>query len=222
VDNRAQFERLLEGTRRLGIEVSAATLRQCLKLQEELLRWNRKVNLTAIVDPDQVLEKHLLDSLAAGSFVPETGRLIDLGAGAGFPSIPLALYRERLEVVAVDAVGKKVGFIKHASAQLGLGRRLIALHRRAEGDPEKETIPRGDVVISRALMDLGKWLSLARHYTGEVGRVVAMLGRKFSAEEIAAAARDAGAELDRTITFALPFSGAERTIVSFRWHVGKV
>src|SRR3979409_337267 len=78
-----------------------------------LLKWNKSINLTAITDPDEVVEKHVLDSLALAPVLP-SGSLLDVGTGAGFPGIPVAIARPELEVVLVDSVQKKVAFLKNA------------------------------------------------------------------------------------------------------------
>ncbi len=217
MENRDLLEQLLEGGRKLGLALEKDDCAQLLRLQDELLRWNRKVNLTSIVEPNQVVEKHLLDSLMAVRFTPVQGRLLDLGAGAGFPSLPVAVVRRELEILAVDSVAKKVSFIKHVSAALGLGRRVQALHRRAAGQPSNEGIPLADVVISRALMDLSEWLALARCYVVPGGRAIAMLGRKYGEQEVARLAQAGGGLLREITVLTLPFSGAERTVASFSW-----
>src|SRR5688572_25375968 len=119
----------------------------------ELLEWNAKVNLTAITEHAEVLEKHFLDSLAVLPEVEGAASLLDLGAGAGFPGLPLKIARPALAMTLVDAVGKKVGFLKATIAALGL-KEARGLHARAEGHPEKEGIPRAELLIARAFMDL--------------------------------------------------------------------
>ena len=168
---------LAQGLSRLGFSLPEGAEGRLLQYARELLKWNAKVNLTAITDPDQVVDKHLLDSLAV---VPEVGgakSLLDLGAGAGLPGIPLALALPELQVTLVDAVAKKVGFMKHAIALLGLAGRVRALHARAEGHPEAEGIPRAEVVISRALVEVEGFKALATPYVLPGGRIVAMLGQ---------------------------------------------
>ena len=118
----------------------------------ELIKWNAKVNLTAITAPEEVLEKHFLDSLAVLPEVEGAASLLDLGAGAGFPGLPLKLARPWMAVTLVDAVGKKVGFLKAAIAALGL-KEARGLHARAEGKPEAEGMPRAELLIARAFRD---------------------------------------------------------------------
>jgi 16S rRNA (guanine527-N7)-methyltransferase len=180
----------------------------------ELLKWNAKVNLTAITAPEEVLEKHFLDSLAVLPEVEGAASLLDLGAGAGFPGLPLKIARPELSVTLVDAVGKKVGFLKAAIAALGL-KDARGLHARAEGKPESEGIPRAEVLIARAFMDLPDWLNLAPAYVLPGGRVVAMLGKAWPESELRARAAERNLSLSSSRQYRLPFSGAERQIAVF-------
>nr|WP_244239185.1 16S rRNA (guanine(527)-N(7))-methyltransferase RsmG [Corallococcus carmarthensis] len=187
---------------------------QLQRLMAELLKWNAKVNLTAITAPEEVLEKHFLDSLAVLPEVTGATSLLDLGAGAGFPGLPLKLVLPSMGVTLVDTVGKKVAFIKAAAASLGLTG-VRGLHARAEGKPETEGIPRAQVLIARAFMDLPDWLGLAPAYVEEGGRVVAMLGKAQTDAELQARAAERNLRVVSARAYRLPFSGAERQVAVF-------
>jgi len=215
VDNVPDSKVLQEGAERLGITVPSELADRLLVFRDELLKWNKKVNLTAITDPREVLEKHFLDSLAVLPEVEGAASLLDLGAGAGFPGIPLKLARPALSVTLVDAVGKKVAFMKQAIARLGLAQGGRAVHVRAEGDPQGEGLPPADRVICRAFMDVPDWLPLARHYLAPGGQAVAMLGRVPEPASLDEAAHANGLRLVSLRKYALPFSGAERGVAVF-------
>jgi len=191
---------LTEGLQKLGLALPPGAREGLLAYAKELLKWNQKVNLTAITAPDEVADKHLLDSLAVLPEVQGARSLLDLGAGAGLPGIPLALALPQLQVTLVDAVAKKVGFMKHAVAMLGLASRVKALHARAEGDPAKEGLPQAEAVISRALVEVEGWQRLARPYVQAPGRIIAMLGQ--TADPLAR-------------RYALPLSGDPRAVCVF-------
>src|SRR5271165_4792297 len=108
------FQPFLEGLHRLGLELTEKQLDQFLWYRQELLDWNTRINLTAISDPDEVLLKHFLDSLSLLMMydVPKA-RLLDIGAGAGFPGLPLKIVRPQWHVVLLEATGKKVRFLQH-------------------------------------------------------------------------------------------------------------
>lgn len=214
VDN-ARFEgRLAEGCDALGISLPAEAPGQLFRLMQELLKWNAKVNLTAITAPEEVLEKHFLDSLAVLSEVTPGATLLDLGAGAGFPGLPLKIALPSLEVTLVDAVGKKVSFIKATAAALRLPG-VRGLHARAEGRPEMEKVPLASRLVARAFMDLGDWLALAPAYLEPEGRIVAMLGRAATREELVARAAERGLRVVSAREYALPFSRAGRQVAVF-------
>lgn len=214
MDNKAQSD-LVKGAASLGVTLSAEAAERLLLLRDELLRWNQKVNLTAITAPDEVLEKHLLDSLAIVPLVPEGARVLDVGSGAGFPGLPLALCRPDLRVTMVDAVAKKVGFIKAMAAKWRLGPRAEARHLRLAGEPQKEGLGPFDVAVARALMDLPPWLLLARAYLVPGGRALAMMGVAPDDAALEIAGRDAGLRLERALRFQLASSRAQRVVASF-------
>ncbi len=212
MDNSASL--LSTGLQKLGLEIPSEAQSRLLAYASELLKWNEKVSLTAITRPDEVVEKHLLDSLAV---MPEltASSLLDLGAGAGLPGIPLAVALPSLHCTLVDAVAKKVSFIKTGAVKAGVASRVRAIHARAEGNAEKEGLPLVECVISRAFMDVGPFLLLARNYLAPGARVVTMLGQTPAEETLKTHAAAAGLKLVSRRTFTLPFSGDPRGVAVF-------
>ncbi len=203
---------LSEGLSQMGLKLAPEPL---LAFATELLKWNQKVNLTAITAPREVVDKHLLDSLAVLPEIGEARSLLDLGAGAGFPGVPLALARPDLEVTLVESIAKKVGFMKHAIALLKLSPRVKATQGRAGGDPMAERLPRVECVISRALMDVGPWLKLAAPYLQPGGKVLAMLGQAPTEGMLSDAAKAAGLSFTGVRHYRLPLSGDPRAVAVF-------
>lgn len=211
---------LAQGLERLGLTISPEAQARLLAYASELLKWNEKVSLTAITRTDEVVDKHLLDSLAVLPEIQGATHLLDLGAGAGLPGIPLAIALPALRATLVDAVAKKVSFMKSGAVKGGVADRVKAIHARAEGRPEKEGLPLVDLVISRAFMDVGPFLLLARAYLAPQGRVVTMLGQTPPAETLQTLAHAAGLELVSRRTFQLPHSADPRGVAVF--HVKHV
>ncbi len=216
VDNAALEEALLAGAQALGLSVDPASARRLIQYEGELLRWNARVSLVGRrSSPMEVMEKHVLDSIAALPEVADAATLIDIGAGAGLPGIPLKLLRPALDVTLVEATGKKAAFMRSAIENLGLGTGIRVRQARARGAPLDEQLPRTEVAISRALAALPEWLSLGLRYVGVGGRVIAMLARADDAQ-MRQAATQAGAVVQSVRRYELPFSRANRTLAVFR------
>lgn len=207
-------ETLDEGARALGIPLDAGAREKLERYADRLLAWNRKVNLTAVTDPAELAEKHLVDSLALLPEVRGAATLLDLGSGAGLPGIPLAIALPSLSVTCCDSVAKKVAFVKAVSAELDVRVRGVAA--RAAGEPEREGLPRAEVVASRAFAEPAAWLPLAVRYLAPGGRVLATLGREADEEGLRRAGAAAGLALVAVRRFELPRSGAHRAVATFR------
>jgi len=210
----APFAKTLEeGARALGIALDGPAREKLERYADRLLAWNRKVNLTAITDPAELAEKHLVDSLSLLPEVRGAATLLDVGSGAGLPGIPLAIALPALDVTCCDTVAKKVAFVKAVAAELGLRVRGVAA--RAGGEPAREGLPLAEVVVSRAFADPARWLPLAARYLAPGGRVLATLGRDADEEALRGAGAQGGLLLLALRRFALPRSGAQRAIASF-------
>ncbi len=165
-------ERLVRDAALLGVPLAAAQAARLLTLLDELERWNRSYNLTAIDSREEMITHHLLDSL---SISPDLAgaRIADVGTGAGFPGLPLAIANPSRQFTLIDSNGKKVRFVAHAAAALALGN-VTALKARAEALRPQ---PPFDTVTARALAPLPKLLAQLAPLCGPATRVLAMKGR---------------------------------------------
>lgn len=199
----------------LGVVLDPSALARLEWLAAELLRWNRTHNLTAITDPSEVYEKHLTDSLTLLPLLGEAKRLLDLGSGAGFPGLPLKIVRPGLDIVSVDAVGKKIAFQRHVIRALQLSG-FTAVHGRAEDLPG---LPAGgggfDLVTARALGSLPLLARLAAPCLAPGGRLIAMKGAEGVAELAASRAELAalGFVCTEQLHVPLPVSAAARCLL---------
>ena len=191
--------------RLLGVALEADMARRMLRLLEELREWNRAYNLTAIEEPEAMVSTHLLDSLAAHNELAGA-RIADLGTGAGFPGLPLAIANPQREFTLIDATAKKVRFVAHAARTLGLAN-VTAVQARAETlDPAAPF----DTIVARAVGSLAELGRLARTLSRPGTRLVAYKGRRPEAE---LAALPAGWRLEAVRSVSLPGLDAERCLV---------
>jgi len=211
-------ERLADLLSRLDLPVASTALPHLLWFVDEMLRWNRRLNLTSITDPAEVLEKHLVDSLTVLPALGGRERLLDIGSGAGFPGIPLALALTDLSVVSVDAVEKKIGFQRHVKRHLQLQRFSPLAARVEDLACEKELVGSFDVVVSRAFSSLTDFARLARPFVRAAGFLLAMKGAEGEREMSAADGdiREASLQCTDIRRLRLPVSGAERTLIIMR------
>ena len=147
-------------------------------LLDELERWNRKVNLTAIRDRDEMFTAHIADSLVARPFL-EGETILDVGTGPGFPGLPLAMVEPDREFTLLDSNNKKIMFVQHVAGLLGLSN-VRAVKARGEDYAPGH---RFDTVIARALAALPRLVEIAGHHVREGGVFVALKGR-YPTEEL--------------------------------------
>jgi 16S rRNA (guanine527-N7)-methyltransferase len=196
-------QRLLAGLSALGLELDATAVERLLAYLDLLQRWNRAYNLTAVRDPAEMVTRHLLDSLAILPYV-EGRTLADLGSGAGFPGIPLAIAAPEREVVLVDSNGKKARFLREAV------RRLDLAHVRVAESRVEDVRGAFECVTARAFASLAEMLAAGGHLLASDGAWLAMKGR-FPQDELAAVPADF--RIESVITLHVPGLDADRHLV---------
>ena len=165
------------GAQKLQQDLSDSAIEKLTVLLIELRRWGERVNLTAIRDLNAMVSGHVLDSLSVRPLL-EGSRIIDIGTGAGFPGLPLAIAEPRQQFVLLDSNGKKIGFVRHMIADLQLDNAL-AVQARAEDYAPGE---RFDTVIARALAAAPRLIALAGHLLERNGVLLAQKGQYPAAE----------------------------------------
>jgi 16S rRNA (guanine527-N7)-methyltransferase len=197
--------RLASGLSALGLALAPGQVAALLRLVDELADWNTRVNLTAIRAPADMVDKHLLDSLAV---LPWLGGLAvaDVGTGAGFPGLPLAIADPDRRFTLVEATGKKATFVRHAAAMLDLPNVEVVQERAESYRPARPF----DCVVARALGPLPEFVRVAGHLAGPGGRLLAMKGKVPEAE---IAALPAGWKAVAVHPVAVPGLDAERCLV---------
>ena len=211
--NQVAKDLLIAGAKELGVPLTTAQLASLNLFAEELKKWNRKINLTAIADDEGIAVKHLVDSLSLLKVVHGSGRMLDIGSGGGFPCIPVKIALPDLDIVSVDAVVKKISFQKQAVRLLNLAH-FNAMHVRAE-TLATQYAESFDWVVSRAFSDIPTFVAMALPLLKSDGRIVAMKGRN-AAEEAAdaeGALAGMGVRVEALEEFLLPGTGDARCLV---------
>jgi 16S rRNA (guanine527-N7)-methyltransferase len=202
--------RLAAGVEALGLRLAPAQLGALARLLAELAEWNARFNLTAIRDPLEAVDKHALDSLAVLPFLRGLS-IADVGSGAGFPGLPLAIADPDRRFCLIESTGKKVRFLRHAVERLELPNVEVVQARAESYRPERPY----DAVIARALGSLADFVRVAGHLAAREGRLLAMKGKRPEAE-----IRDlpAGWRVLAVHPVAVPGLDAERCLV----EIGRV
>lgn len=220
IDSEAWQWTVIAGAGELGVNVSLEQAQAMSVHAGELIQWNRISNLTAITDAVEVAIKHHVDSLALVNMIPERARVLDAGAGGGFPGLPIKIVRPDLSITLVDSVRKKTSFLNYTIGKLNL-RGIHAVHGRLE-DLADQSSYRGnfDVVVSRAFSALEHFAALALPFLTTGGSLLALKGPQAESDhEIDGIADDdtlvlAGTRFKiRIHRYTLPVLGDQRRLV---------
>jgi 16S rRNA (guanine527-N7)-methyltransferase len=172
IANQSSFQKKLSQLcEMLDFEVTQPQQQKLIEFLEQLAKWNKTYNLTAINDKNKMLTHHIMDSLAVSPYI-KAQKIADVGTGAGIPGIPLAILHPDKTFYLIDSNGKKVRFIKQTAHQLGL-KNVIALHKRVESVEVKV-----DVVISRAFASLQDMIEGTSQLLEDNGMFFAMKGKQ--------------------------------------------
>lgn len=185
------------------------------KYMELLLEWNKKINLTAITERDDIILKHFVDSLTIMKYIDNNSSVLDVGTGAGFPGIPLKIYKDSLNVTLLDSLNKRINFLNEVINELELDG-IKAIHARAEdGARDKELREKFDFVTSRAVANLSTLSEYLLPFTKLGGYCICMKGQNIDGEFEKAenAIKILGGKIEKIDNFKLPNSDMERNIV---------
>ncbi len=204
-------QRLAEAAAQIGVTLTAAQVEQLDRLVHLLGEWNARFNLTAIRDPREIRLKHIVDSLVpcGNAWAATTGRppasILDVGTGAGFPALPLAIAQPDIAVTALESSRKKAEFVSLASTQLGLSTRVV--RGRAETEGQRPVLrERFDLVLARSVAYLPALAEYCLPFTRIGGYFIAMKSERVD-EEIAsgrAAVEAMGGLMREPKTYTLP------------------
>jgi len=203
-----------------GIPLSDSQLEQFETYYRLLVEWNEKMNLTGITEREAVYEKHFFDSVSLSFCVPmrDAASLADIGSGAGFPSIPLKICFPHLRILIVDSLNKRIQFLHHIVASLGL-RDVDCVHGRAEDVARNAAYrDRFDIVTARAVAKLNVLNELCLPFAKPGAVFAAMKGTDPSVEIVDASRslRELKGKVEQVHEMKLPFEQSDRHIVLVR------
>lgn len=197
---------LQQGIDALGLTLASAVVDNLLQYLQEFARWNKAYNLSAVRNIDQMVSRHLLDSLAVLPHLP-AGRFIDVGTGGGLPGMVMAICRPEQPLTLLDSNGKKTRFLFHVKTQLGLDWVSVENCRVETHTPEQKY----QGVVSRAFASLADMTYWCQHLLADGGRFYAMKGQ-YPEQELQAIANDY--LLEDSIALAVPGEEGERHLLT--------
>ncbi len=199
----------------LSIMFNEEQYKKFYKYMNLLLEWNEKINLTAITNKEDIILKHFIDSLTISKYIDKNSKLIDVGTGAGFPGIPIKIYRDDLEITLLDSLNKRVNFLNEVIKELKL-ENIVAIHGRAEEiGRNKKYREYFDVATSRAVANLSTLSEYLVPFVKEDGIIISMKGDNIEEEQEEAkrAIKVLGANIKKIDKFELPKSDIKRSLV---------
>lgn len=214
------MERLQSKAEQLGIRLSEKQLEQFQCYYERLIEKNKVMNLTAITEYEEVVDKHFIDSILLGSVKELSGkkRVIDVGTGAGFPGIPLKIVYPELEITLLDSLNKRVKFLDEVIEELGLTG-IQAVHSRAE-DLAQDAAHRQqyDICVSRAVANLATLSEYCIPFVKQGGYFISYKSTQIEEElkQAKKAVQVLGGTLEQVETVQIPGTTIERQFVMIR------
>ncbi len=207
-----------EYAKEMEIILEEEQINQFYSYMELLITWNEKINLTAIIQPEEIILKHFVDSITINKYIKQNAKLIDIGTGAGFPGIPLKIIRTDVEITLVDSLNKRINFLKEVINKLKLGN-IQAIHSRAE-EIGKNRVYREtfDYATSRAVANLSTLSEYLIPLVKQDGYVIAMKGSNIEEEKNQSkkAIEILGGNIEEIEKFKLPKSDITRNIIKIR------
>jgi len=178
-----KFAKLMEDKLNiLNIKLSKEQLEKFYRYMKLLLEWNEKMNLTAIIEPEEMITKHFIDSLAVTKHIEANDKVIDIGTGAGFPGIPLRIAREDISCTLLDSLNKRIMFLDQMIEELKL-KDIKTIHARAEElGAKKEYRETHNIAVSRAVAPLNVLLEYMSCYVVVGGKCICMKGPNIEKE----------------------------------------
>lgn len=199
----------------IGYTLQEEQLEQFFTYKELLIEWNKKMNLTAIEQEEDIITKHFIDSLSIASYIPDTTKIIDIGTGAGFPGIPLKILKKDLSITLLDSLNKRITFLEEVIRNLSL-ENIQAVHARAEELAHKEEYrEQYDIAVSRAVAPMHTLLEYMLPYVKIGGKCICMKGPNLQEEskDLQNCLETLGGKIEKIEEIVLPKTEIKRNIM---------
>lgn len=199
----------------IGYNLQEEQLEQFFTYKELLIEWNKKMNLTAIEQEEDIITKHFIDSLSIASYIPDTTKIIDIGTGAGFPGIPLKILKKDLSITLLDSLNKRITFLEEVIRNLSL-ENIQAVHARAEELAHKEEYrEQYDIALSRAVAPMHTLLEYMLPYVKIGGKCICMKGPNLQEEskDLQNCLETLGGKIEKIEEIVLPETEIKRNIM---------
>ena len=211
-----KFEELMKFYgEQIDITFEKSQIEQFYKYMNLLIEWNEKINLTAIIEPEEIILKHFIDSLTICKYIENNAILADVGTGAGFPGIPLKIYRPDIKITLVDSLNKRINFLNEVINNLEL-KNIVTIHSRVEDfGKNKNYREKYDYVTARAVANLNTLSEYLVPIVKVNGKAICMKGNDVQDEVDNAkhAIKILGGTVEKVDYFKLPNSDISRNII---------
>jgi len=207
--------KMIELARMINDELTEDQVENFFKYMNLLLEWNEKINLTAITDVDDIILKHFIDSMTVLKYIEKGKSIIDVGTGAGFPGIPIAIMREDVKITLLDSVNKRINFLNEVCSELKINN-IETIHGRAEeAGQNKQYREKYDIAVSRAVANMTTLSEYLIPFVKVGGICICMKGSEIDheLEQAKFAIKELGGKIEKVEKFNLPDSDIERNIV---------
>lgn len=208
-------EKITNLLKEINVNIDVRQVERFYRYMQLLLEWNQKINLTTLTEEDDIVLKHFVDSLTVLKYIENNKTIVDVGTGAGFPGIPIALMNKNNKITLVDSLNKRINFLNEVKREIDI-ENIETVHSRAEDfGQNKEYREKFDISISRAVANLSTLVEYLIPLVKVGGRIICMKGSDVEEEINNAkfAIKELGGEIKEVNEFCLPKTDMKRNII---------
>ena len=207
--------KMIELSKKINVQLNDEQIKKYFEYMTLLLDWNEKINLTAITEMDDVILKHFIDSMTIFKYIENVESIIDVGTGAGFPGIPIAIMKKDVKITLLDSLNKRINFLNEVCSELKINN-VETIHGRVEEiGKNKEHREKYDIAVSRAVANMSTLSEYLIPLVKIGGKCICMKGSEIEQEleQAKFAIKELGGKIEKVEKFTLPDSDMERNII---------